>query len=227
MITLPALDKSLVIPVERPTVPYADTTSTIKSVIVRPSCAKICASVIDKSTMLNKFPIIKNNNTESDFITKSVEIVFLNNSTFFLPFIVDIVVAHKTANVEVLIPPPVELEEAPINIKHKNTNNIGVPIAPISTELKPADLVVTDWKREVTKASPVFKVDNVLSCSSNMYKTAPISTKASEKYNDILVENDICFQGCFILSTSFALSKISKIAANPKAPQNIIIATIM
>ena len=46
------------------------------------------------------------------------------------------------ANVEVLIPPPVEPLEAPINIRKMNIIKVGMARLPISTVLKPAVRVV-------------------------------------------------------------------------------------
>ena len=47
-------------------------------------------------------------------------------------------------NVDVLIPPPVDPDEAPINIKNMKIMSIGVPIMVKSTVLKPAVLAVIE-----------------------------------------------------------------------------------
>ena len=47
-------------------------------------------------------------------------------------------------NVDVLIPPPVDPGEAPINIKNMKIMSIGVPIMEKSTVLKPAVLAVIE-----------------------------------------------------------------------------------
>ena len=64
------------------------------------------------------------------------------------------------AKVEVFIPPPVELEEDPTNIKNNIRIKKGTPrpkpsAALKSTVLKP-DVRVTDWNREVIIDSPKF-----------------------------------------------------------------------
>jgi hypothetical protein len=51
--------------------------------------------------------------------------------------------------VDVLIPPPVDPGEAPINIKNINIKSMGVPITEKSTVLNPAVRAVMDWKNEV------------------------------------------------------------------------------
>ena len=56
--------------------------------------------------------------------------------------------ANTTAKVLVLMPPPVEELDAPMNIKMVRRNSMGVPMAPMSTVLKPLVRVAL-WKKEV------------------------------------------------------------------------------
>ena len=48
----------------------------------------------------------------------------------------------------VLMPPPVELEEAPMNMSTISKNSMGMPTAPMSTVLKPL-VRVTLWNTAV------------------------------------------------------------------------------
>lgn len=72
------------------------------------------------------------------------EIVLLNISNRFLPLTKSTICKALTANVLVLIPPPVEFGEAPIHMSRKEKNTIGTPIFAISRVLNPAVLEVTE-----------------------------------------------------------------------------------
>ena len=73
-----------------------------------------------------------------------MEIVLLPISILFCPLIVLIAEYIINVNVDVLIPPPVDPGEAPINIKNIKIMSIGVPIMEKSTVLKPAVLAVIE-----------------------------------------------------------------------------------
>ena len=73
-----------------------------------------------------------------------MEIVLLPISILFCPLIVLIAEYIINVNVDVLIPPPVDPDEAPINIKNMKIMSIGVPIMEKSTVLKPAVLAVIE-----------------------------------------------------------------------------------
>jgi hypothetical protein len=64
--------------------------------------------------------------------------------TDFLPVIVAKIAEKATIKVDVLIPPPVDPEDAPINIKNIRINKVGILNKPKSTVSKPAVLHVTD-----------------------------------------------------------------------------------
>lgn len=66
-----------------------------------------------------------------------------------LPLIVPRTAIIITTKVLVLIPPPVDAEEAPINIKNIEIINKGFDSSAIFMVLKPEVRVLTDWKNEV------------------------------------------------------------------------------
>ena len=73
-----------------------------------------------------------------------MEIVLLPISILFCPLIVFNAEYIINVNVDVLIPPPVDPGEAPINIKNMKIMSIGVPIVEKLTVLKPAVLAVIE-----------------------------------------------------------------------------------
>ena len=92
--------------------------------------------------------------------------VLLKIAGCFFPLMVFVKDAQMIAKVEVFIPPPVELEEDPTNIKNNIRIRKGTPrpkpsAALKSTVLKP-DVRVTDWNREVIIDSPKFFPTSVL-----------------------------------------------------------------
>ena len=144
----PASDKSAVIPVLSPTVPNAETSSKTRSRMVLPCDAKISASVMDNAKIQIRFPPIKIRSTANAFPIKSCDMVRLKMAVCFFPLIVFVKDAQIIAKVDVFIPPPVELEEDPTNIR-KSINIInGIPRpypsdASKSTVLNP-EVLVTD-----------------------------------------------------------------------------------
>ena len=56
--------------------------------------------------------------------------------------------SSSSVKLVVLIPPPVEPGEAPINIRIITTSRVELVNAPISTVLKPAVRGTTAWKKE-------------------------------------------------------------------------------
>jgi hypothetical protein len=59
----------------------------------------------------------------------------------------------RHAKVVVLIPPPHEPGEAPMNINRIRTKRVSLAIFPIDRVLNPAVLAVTDWKKPARKRS--------------------------------------------------------------------------
>ena len=103
---------------------------------------------MDNAKIQIRFPPINIRSTANAFPIKSWDMVRLKMAVCFFPLIVFVKDAHIIANVEVFIPPPVELEDDPTNIK-KSINIInGIPRpypsdASKSTVLNP-EVLVTD-----------------------------------------------------------------------------------
>ena len=131
---MPAELNSEVIPIDNPTVQNADTCSNI--ILVSPRCP----SVIVNKNIPNKTPPKVKRNTLSARFNISTGIVCLNSSTRFRPLIVDIALTNTNVNVDVLIPPAVEPDAPPINIRNNNINRVGRANSPISIILNPAVL---------------------------------------------------------------------------------------
>ena len=72
----------------------------------------------------------------------STGIVCLNSSTRFLPLIVDIAFIKTKVKVDVLIPPAVEPDAPPINMRIINVSRVGRARSPISIMLNPAVLPI-------------------------------------------------------------------------------------
>jgi hypothetical protein len=109
--------RSDVIPVESPTVPKADTTS--KSIFIKLVFSdKVRVNIItairikDKKTIAFAFEYI------------DTEIALLKRTLCFFPLILENIYESTTTKVDVLIPPPVEPGDAPININIIVTNKL-------------------------------------------------------------------------------------------------------
>jgi hypothetical protein len=100
--------------------------------------------VIVNKNVKQKIQAIKRKKVEKALYIKSFGIVLLNKTALGKPFSDDKKDAYKSANAEVFTPPPVEPEEAPININNKKIKSIDIEAVFKSTVLKPAVLVVTD-----------------------------------------------------------------------------------
>ena len=139
--------KSGVIPVERPTVPAAETTSTNTSIKVKLGSTIRIKSVLVVMTIIAKVKILKALIILSAGIRrlKAVTGVFVA-----IPLILWIIVK----NVVVLIPPPVDPGDAPINIKTDKTSNPACVKLPIGTVEKPAVRAETLWKKASIQLNP-------------------------------------------------------------------------
>ena len=84
-------------------------------------------SVIIRRKEPIKVTVTEKNKTANAFLNNSVVIVCLKSSTFFLPRMVDQTVDKTIAKVEVFIPPPVEPDDAPMNIRKSMKKRIGFP----------------------------------------------------------------------------------------------------
>jgi hypothetical protein len=111
-----------VIPIVNPTVPNADVTSYSVDIILILNTLPILwvgfstFGVYITNTAQTNTRTKLTKNTKNELATVFLGMFRLNNEMFVLPRIVDINVAKITARVVVLIPPPVDEGEAPINI---------------------------------------------------------------------------------------------------------------
>ena len=134
----PASDKDDVIPVDKPTVPNAEISSKSKSTRF------LSGSVTDRKNVEIKIREIEKRAIEYALLIVLFEMVCLTISTFCFPFIVLIAERSNTENVVVLIPPPVDPGDAPMNIRNIIKNITGCPKLLKSTVLNPAVRQVTD-----------------------------------------------------------------------------------
>ena len=72
----------------------------------------------------------------------------LKTFTWDRPFIRFQIIRSSSAKLVVLIPPPVEPGEAPMNMRMIITRTVGLVSRPMSTVLNPAVRGEIDWKRE-------------------------------------------------------------------------------
>ena len=91
----------------------------------------------------------------------------------FLPRIVAAALKKTSANVLVLIPPAVEPEPPPINMRNIIINRAGIAIAPISIVLNPAVRAVMLWKKLCDSCVPTLPSKLRVSA-----KTAPPTTRS-------------------------------------------------
>src|SRR5690554_5925082 len=113
------------------------------------------------------------------------------------------------ANVETRIPPPVDPEPAPTNIKKRKNTKTGKLKLEKSTVLKPALRVVIELNKVVT-TFPNADFPSKLLLYSKMKKTiAPKTNKNKVVYNVIFVSKRKVFQGNFIRFLKLFRPKIS------------------
>ena len=135
---LPEKLNCAVIPALNPTVAKADICSKTTFKMSK------CGSVIHNKNIIIRLKVAAKTKIENALNSKSFEIDRFPNSTFFFPRIVAIDEIEINKNVDVFNPPPVEPEDAPMNIKNIINTNVGLANCVKSTELKPAVRVVTD-----------------------------------------------------------------------------------
>jgi hypothetical protein len=85
-----------------------------------------------------------------------------------------------TENVDVLIPPPVDEDEPPINIRAKKIKIIGRPTELMFTELKP-EVLVTLWNTDVVNFPNPDKPESTPFHSRMAKAIEPNTTNISEK----------------------------------------------
>jgi len=142
----PIIDKYFVIPSDKPTVPNAETVSKKQS-------KKLCVS--DNKIRYKNTPIIV-----ADRITIAITFkmssffsVLLPTSVLFLELKVLQHTAIKTPKEVVLIPPPVDPGDAPINISGIRKNKVPALKIVRSILLNPHVLTETLWKKEINPFS--------------------------------------------------------------------------
>jgi len=97
----------------------------------------------------------------SAFVIISGETLLLKRCTPSFPVKEDQIYKISKPKVVVLIPPPVELGEAPINIKIIIKKRVAFCMLPIWIVLSPAVRAVTDWKIDPYIFSDKFKLPSV------------------------------------------------------------------
>jgi hypothetical protein len=137
-IIFPAGLRDEVIPVLRPTVQKALTSS--KRSLANP----YWASVMLNAMTLMKMRLMENKKTEKARRSNSKGTVVFINSTLFSPRMVDNADKKTSAKVLVLMPPAVDPEFPPMNIKKIKNSNVGSAMAPKSSVLNPAVRAVAE-----------------------------------------------------------------------------------
>lgn len=124
-------------PVDSPTVPKAETDS-------KRTCIKVPSLLIRRTIVVINIKTTLNVIMEIDFLITVSGTFRLNRLTSLFPFIYDKVAKIIMLKVVTLIPPAVEPEAPPINIKRIVSNFEGSVKPPIDILLKPAVLGVTE-----------------------------------------------------------------------------------
>ena len=79
--------------------------------------------------------------------------------------------------VVVLMPPPHEPGEAPINMKRIRINRVSLAMFPMDNVLNPAVLAVTDWKNEERNRFSMDSGERVLFHSKSKISAVPEISK--------------------------------------------------
>ena len=139
-ITLLGVVRLNVIPVDRPTVLKALVTS--KSASESEHFSNIRIPIVAKIIIMIAVKIMVSALEKSPSGS-----LFLNISSWVLPLRAFNAPVVTTANVVVLIPPPVPPGDAPINISMVRKNRENCVRLPVGRVLNPAVLAVIDWKK--------------------------------------------------------------------------------
>jgi hypothetical protein len=133
--------------------------------------------------------------------------------------------ANRTPRVFTLMPPPVEPEAAPINIKKMLNKRVTLAILLKSRVLKPAVLVVTDWKKEDISfvGTESSAIEPRHSKSINPIVPAVIRRKLSERTNLECTERCQARRGFLELRKSLFNSMRTK---KPRPPVMIRLHTV-
>ena len=129
---------SAVMPVDKPTVPNAETSSKSNLRI------SVSGSKIERKKVAVKTKEAEKIKIENALFNNSQAMLCRNNSRLRFPRKVAIADTMISVKVEVLIPPPVEPDDAPMNIRKIMRIKVGTLNNDMSTELKPAVRQVID-----------------------------------------------------------------------------------
>ena len=147
-VIFPPSDKADVMPVESPVVVKAEISSKTSDIRSCRASVKVSTMVpmvtntIEKSRMVIARKIVLSGICECSILTRC------------LPRTVLMAETKRMKKVVVLIPPPVEAGEAPINIRMISSSKVGLSTWPKSTELNPEVREAADWKNETTIFPP-------------------------------------------------------------------------
>jgi hypothetical protein len=133
--------------------------------------------------------------------------------------------AKRTPRVFTLMPPPVEPEAAPINIKKMLNKRVTLAILLKSRVLKPAVLVVTDWKKEDISFVGTERPTMELRHSKMINPRVPVKSKMKlrERTNLECTERRRTWRGFFGLKKSLFNSTRTK---KPRPPVMIRLHTV-
>lgn len=114
----PNVDRSVVIPVDSPTVPNAETTSN--KIETKPNFSVIESKNVE--IKIRKIDVVK---TRKDFFIEMVSTHLPKIVTSSLPFIQLLILSKIMVKVVVFMPPPVPPGDAPTNIKNIVKRRVG------------------------------------------------------------------------------------------------------
>ncbi len=140
-----------VTPIERPTVPKAETVSKRYSTKRWRLCDRRQIPLAAQKRSTEVIRQIEKADAKMIVIVRpriSRGICRFITFTWWLPFIRFQIISSRSVKLVVLIPPPVDPGEAPMNIRIIMTRIVVLARLPMSTVLKPAVRGVIDWKRE-------------------------------------------------------------------------------
>ncbi len=156
-------------PVERPRLAKAENASNIKLVSPKPS------SVINNKNNAIEIHVKLSENTAMALRTWSGGTVRSRSSTVMRPEITARIVAYKIANVVVLIPPPVDPGDDPINVTIIIRSKVGKRIIAMSSVVKPALRAQTASKSALTSLAGMVRCAKPALYSSKQIKQHAIT----------------------------------------------------
>ncbi|MNG03990.1 hypothetical protein D3C84_870940 [compost metagenome] len=170
---MPKSDSVGVIPVDKPTVPNAEVASNSNRRNSRSSVAE--SSIVTVMTSSSEIIVMVN-----ALKIRSRARRYLNSTISSLPRIIAMTAPISVVNVVVLMPPPVEPGDAPINIRMTMKKIVACRMTPISIVLAPAVRGVTDWNMAAHILAFQFSEPSVLLLEYSNIKmtTAPITSSA-------------------------------------------------